>query len=159
MCSSDLGKVPLEHVPIELAAIAERTASDLEAVAAKRGTTIAVEAAPALAMGDEARVGQIARVLVDNAIRHNPEGVAIVVATGADATTAWVEVRDSGPRIADAEVGAIFTRFARGSGAGEGSGLGLAIASELAVRMGGRLLLDQDGTRKAFRLELAADRG
>ena len=51
------------------------------------------------------------------------------------------------------------SRFARGTGAGEGSGLGLAIASELAVRMGGRLLLDQDGTRKAFRLELAADRG
>ena len=155
----DAGKVPLEHVPIELAAIAERTAMDLAAVAAKRGTTIAVEAVPALAVGDEARIGQIVRVLVDNAIRHNPEGVAIVVATAADDAAAWVEVRDSGPRIPDAEVAAIFTRFARGTGAGEGSGLGLAIASELAARMGGRLLLDQDGPRKAFRLELAADRG
>ena len=32
-----------------------------------------------------------------------------------------------------------------------------AIASELAVRMGGRLVLDQAGDHKAFRLELRAD--
>ena len=155
----DAGKVPLEHVPIDLAAIAERTAADHAAVAAARGATIAVDATPAVAVGDEARAGQIARVLVDNAMRHNPTGVALRIATGVDARGAWLAVEDSGPRIPDAEVAAIFTRFARGSGAGEGTGLGLAIASELAVRMGGRLVLDQTGERKAFRLELAADDG
>ena len=41
----------------------------------------------------------------------------------------------------------------------DGVFLGLAIASELALRMGGRLLLDQAEGRKAFRLELAADHG
>ena len=51
----------------------------------------------------------------------------------------------------------MFGRFARGRGAGEGSGLGLAIASELAERMGGRLVLEQGEGRKAFRLDLAAD--
>lgn len=155
----DAGKVPLEHVPIELAAIAERTAGDHAAVATQRGATIAVDAVSAIAIGDEARIGQIVRVLVDNALRHNPEGVALRIATGSDAVAAWIAVEDSGPRIPDAEAAAIFTRFARGSGAGEGSGLGLAIASELATRMGGRLVLDQSGARKAFRLELAADAG
>lgn len=153
----DAGKVPMEHVPVDLAAIAERTAGDLGPIAARHGARLDVAARPALAVGDEARIGQIARVLVDNAIRHNPAGVAIAVASGADAGGAWLAVEDSGPRIPDAEAAAIFTRFARGAGAGEGSGLGLAIASELAARMGGRLVLDQSGERKAFRLELRAD--
>ena len=110
-----------------------------------------------MAVGDEARIGQITRVLIDNAIRHNPEGIDIRVATEHGSDLAAIVVSDSGPRIPDDEVAAIFTRFSRGTRAGEGSGLGLAIASELAVRMGGSLSLDQSGERKAFRLELRAD--
>jgi signal transduction histidine kinase len=153
----DAGKVPMEHEPIQLAAVAERIGGDLTPIAAKRGATITVEAAPAMAVGDEARIGQITRVLIDNAVRHNPEGVDIRVATEHAPGVAAIVVSDSGPRIPDEEVAAIFTRFSRGARAGEGSGLGLAIASELAVRMGGRLALDQSGPRKAFRLELRAD--
>ena len=153
----DAGKVPMEHEPIQLAAVAERIGGDLTPIAAKRGATIAVDAAPAMAVGDEARIGQITRVLIDNAMRHNPAGVEILVSTDHGPGLAAIVVSDSGPRIPDEEVAAIFTRFSRGTRAGEGSGLGLAIASELAVRMGGRLTLDQTGTRKAFRLELRAD--
>ena len=153
----DAGKVPLDREPVDLAAVAARTAADLAAVAAQRGSGVEVEGGAAVALGDETRIGQIARVLVDNALRHNPPGTAIDVATGGDGRTAWLAVVDDGPLIPMAEAGALFTRFARGKGAGEGSGLGLAIASELAARMGGRLLLDQSGPRKAFRLELPAD--
>ena len=153
----DAGKVPMEHEPIQLAAVAERISGDLTPIAAKRGATIAVETMPAMAVGDEARIGQITRVLIDNAVRHNPEGVEILVTTEHAPGLAAIVVRDNGPRIPDEEVAAIFTRFSRGARAGDGSGLGLAIASELAVRMGGRLVLDQTDARKAFRLELRAD--
>jgi signal transduction histidine kinase len=153
----DAGKVPLEHEPIELEAVAERIAGDLTPIAAQRGATISVATIPAMAVGDEARIGQITRVLIDNATRHNPEGVEIRVSTEHRGTMAAIVVSDSGPKIPTDEVAAIFTRFSRGARAGEGSGLGLAIASELAVRMGGRLVLDQAGDHKAFRLELQAD--
>ena len=153
----DAGKVPMEHEPIQLAAVAERIAGDLTPIAAKRGAAITVATVPAMAVGDEARIGQITRVLIDNAVRHNPEGVEIHVGTELADGTATIVVADTGPRIADEEVAAIFTRFSRGTRAGDGSGLGLAIASELAARMGGRLVLDQTGPRKAFRLELRAD--
>ncbi len=153
----DAGKVPMEHEPIELEAIARRIARDLTPIAAKRGIGIDVQVAPAMAVGDEARIGQITRVLIDNAIRHNPEGIDIRVATEHGNGIAAIVVSDTGPRIPDEEVAAIFTRFSRGTRAGEGSGLGLAIASELAARMGGALVLDQSGERKAFRLELRAD--
>ena len=153
----DAGKVPMEHEPIALADVAERIARDLTPIAHKRGATISVHVTPAMAVGDEARIGQITRVLIDNALRHNPEGIAIDVATDHGPGLAAIVVGDSGPKIPDDEVAAIFTRFSRGAKAGEGSGLGLAIAAELAVRMGGRLVLDQSGAHKAFRLELRAD--
>lgn len=155
----DSGKVPLDIEPVELSAVAARTASDLAAVAQARGAIVDLVADPAMALGDETRIGQIARVLVDNALRHNPEGVHVVIATRVAGGVASLVVEDSGPRIPDAEARAVFGRFARGRGAGEGSGLGLAIASELAERMGGRLVLDQTGERKAFRLDLAEDAG
>ncbi|MGI9187700.1 MAG: ATP-binding protein [Gaiellales bacterium] len=153
----DAGKVPMEHEPIQLAAVAERIVGDLTPLAAQRGAALTVEASPAMAVGDEARIGQITRVLIDNAMRHNPAGVEIHVTTEDGPLLAAIVVSDSGPPIPDEEVAAIFTRFSRGTRAGEGSGLGLAIASELAVRMGGRLVLDQAGARKSFRLELRAD--
>jgi signal transduction histidine kinase len=85
--------------------------------------------------------------------------VHVRIATRAGGGIASLAVEDSGPRIPEDEARAVFGRFARGQGAGEGSGLGLAIASELAERMGGRLVLDQTGERKAFRLDLAEDAG
>ncbi|MFM8611663.1 MAG: sensor histidine kinase [Actinomycetota bacterium] len=155
----DSGKVPLDIEPVELSAVAARVAADLAAVATARGAIVDVAAEPAMALGDETRIGQIARALVDNAVRHNPAGVRVRIATRTGGGIASLVVEDSGPRIPDAEARAVFGRFARGTGAGEGSGLGLAIASELAERMGGRLVLDQTGERKAFRLDLAEDAG
>jgi signal transduction histidine kinase len=153
----DSGKVPLDIEPVELSAVAVRVASDLAAVARTQGASVDVAAEPAMALGDETRIGQIARALVDNALRHNPAGVEVRIATRTGEGIASLVVEDSGPRIPDDETRAVFGRFARGPGAGEGSGLGLAIAAELAERMGGRLVLDQTGERKAFRLDLAAD--
>ena len=153
----DAGKVTIEREPVELSAVADSVARDLAPIAARRSVTLAVDPGAAMALGDETRIGQIARVLVDNAVRHNPVGVEILIASEREGAVARLRVEDSGPHIPDTEVTKIFTRFSRGSGAGEGSGLGLAIASELAERMGGRLFLDQSGPHKAFCLNLEAD--
>ena len=153
----DAGKVVVEREPVELSLIAEAIVRDLGPIAQQRGATLTAIITPTMALADEARIGQIARILVDNALRHNPPGVEVQVRTERHGGGAALIVEDSGPRIADDQTGVIFDRFARGTGAGEGSGIGLAIASELADRMGGRLVLDQSGQHKAFRLELAAD--
>ncbi len=153
----DAGKVAIEREPVELSAVADAVARDLAPIAARRSATLVVDPGAAMALGDETRIGQIARVLVDNAMRHNPEGVEIRIISERNGAIARLRVEDTGPPIPDADVVSIFTRFSRGTGAGEGSGLGLAIASELAERMGGRLFLDQTGPHKAFCLDLDAD--
>jgi signal transduction histidine kinase len=78
--------------------------------------------------------------LVDNAIKFTPHG-RVEVAVGADRSSAWVEVRDSGPGIPDEDVERIFERFYRGDNSRtrtiSGTGLGLAIARAIARVHGG----------------------
>ena len=48
-------------------------------------------------IGDEQRVQQIGRALLDNAIRHNPDGTQVRVAVAADDGVVRLEVSDDGP--------------------------------------------------------------
>jgi len=139
---------------VGLAGIAETAASDFAAAAERRGATISVSSDDVVALGDETRIGQICRVLVDNALRHNPPGVHIWIACAARGGRAILRVADDGPEIVEAARERLFDRFYRGQGSSEGSGLGLAIARELAARMGGSLELVAAPEGKAFDVSL-----
>ena len=153
----DAGGVAVAHDDVDLMSVAALAAADFVAAAEQRGASVTVlPGAGATAIADEARVAQVARALVDNALRHNPEGVDVTLSVEAGDATASLVVADDGPAIDAAATERLFDRFYRGPGGGEGSGLGLAIAHELAQRMGGSLVLEQrDGEPgKAFRLTL-----
>ncbi|HTV84544.1 MAG TPA: ATP-binding protein [Dyella sp.] len=71
--------------------------------------------------------------LLDNAIRHTPDGGNITVRCGSDHGSPYLEVEDSGPGIAPAERERVRERFYRAAGSdGQSSGLGLAIVEEIA---------------------------
>ena len=108
-------------------------------------------------LGDEVRVQQIGRALVENAIRHTPAGSTVEVATARrDGRSAFL-VRDDGPGIPAADQEHLFQRFYRAAGGKAfGSGLGLAIASELAARMDGSLELASRPGETVFTLLLPA---
>jgi CheY-like chemotaxis protein len=71
-----------------------------------------------------------------------------------------VEVADTGPGIAEAELAGLFQPFVQAgltNSQAEGTGLGLAISRELAELMGGSLTAESDGkSGSVFRLELPA---
>jgi signal transduction histidine kinase len=152
----DAGGLTIAHDEIELGELAADAAREMQAVAARRGSAVVTEAGtPAPARGDEARVLQVLRVLVDNAVRHTPPGSTVTLRTETTPWGAGVVVSDNGPGIPPELLDRIFERFFRAPGAAaRGTGLGLAIARELAERMDGRLLVTSgpDGTR--FTLEL-----
>jgi signal transduction histidine kinase len=139
---------------VGLAGIAETAASDFAAAAEQRGATIAVSSDAVVALGDETRIGQICRALVDNALRHNPPGVHVWIACTARGGRAILRVADDGPELPEEVRERLFDRFYRGQGSSEGSGLGLAIARELAQRMGGSLELVAAPEGKAFDVSL-----
>ena len=105
-------------------------------------------------LGDDERALRIGRALVENALRHTPQGTRVVVRAGGGGHPV-LEVADDGPGIPAEELRHVFDRFYRGEGSlASGSGLGLAIARELAERMDGRLEVESEAGRTVFRLVL-----
>jgi signal transduction histidine kinase len=137
----DAGQLAVEKQEVDLAVAAQTVCEEFRAVAEGSGHAVRASAdGPARALGDEQRVLQIARALVENAIRHTPEGTSIEVSAGFGDEVGFLSVRDDGPGIPVSEQQHLFDRFYRADGGKAfGSGLGLAIASELAARMDGRL--------------------
>jgi two-component system OmpR family sensor kinase len=104
---------------------------------------------------DPVRVAQIMRILIDNALVHNPPGTKIVVTAGRSNGRIRLAVRDDGEGIDPISVKRIFEPFYTADDA-QGSGLGLAIASELAEHMSGRLSVRSAPGQTVFELELPA---
>jgi len=109
-----------------------------------------------LARCDRERVAQIVRILLDNALRHTPEGTDVTVRADRINGAAELTVADSGPGLPEPARSKAFERFYTGDAA-RGAGLGLAIARELAERMEGRIVLASQPGRTAFTLELPSD--
>jgi len=106
------------------------------------------------ALCDRERVVQIMRILLDNALRHTPEGTPVTVSADHSNGAASLAVADAGPGVTGSP-SQVFERFHTGDAA-RGSGLGLAIAKELAERMHGRVRLRSEPGATTFTLELPA---
>jgi signal transduction histidine kinase len=157
----DAGAFDVEHEPIDVAAAARGLVREFRGLAAGHGSRILLVKPPSdlpNAIGDEQRVQQIGRALLDNAIRHNPDGTQVRVAVGSVDGVVRLEVSDDGGGIAPESARHLFERFYRGEDTtAAGSGLGLAIARELAERMGGRLELVDGGDETRFALSLPVE--
>jgi signal transduction histidine kinase len=149
---ADAGELRVESRPLELAAVAETVAEEFAPVARAGERSLAVEAEDGpRVLGDEQRVLQIGRALVENALVHTPPGTRVRVRIG----NAELAVEDDGPGIPAQEAEHVFERFYRVDGQrASGSGLGLAIARELARAMGGSLELESEPGRTVFTLRL-----
>jgi two-component system OmpR family sensor kinase len=152
----DAGQLEVEIGRFDLAATGRLVADDFRAVAESTEHELLVEApSPVAALGDELRVQQVVRALVENAIRHTPAGTSVTVRVLKRGHGAVLEVRDDGPGIPAEDQKHLFQRFYRAAGGkASGSGLGLAIASELATRLGGLIELSSRPGTTVFTLNL-----
>ncbi|MBW3593284.1 MAG: HAMP domain-containing histidine kinase, partial [Actinobacteria bacterium] len=151
----DAGQLQVGVEEVDLAAVARIVCDEFRPAAEAGAHSLAVHADEAHARGDEPRVLQIARILVENALRHTPAGTAVEIRVNASGGRARFSVRDDGPGIPADDRDQVFERFYRGSGgAASGSGLGLAIARELALRMEGALTFSSRPRETVFTLEL-----
>jgi signal transduction histidine kinase len=154
----DAGQIDLDREAVALDDVARTAADEFAAIALQREHELEVAAPESvLAIADEQRLLQIARILVENAIVHTPEGTHVRIAVSEERGNARLAVSDDGPGIAEAEAGNIFERFYRlDTAQASGSGLGLAIARELARLMGGSLELESASGRTLFAITLPA---
>ena len=82
--------------------------------------------------------------LLENSIRHTPEGTSVRIEVGHTGGAARLVVSDDGPGLPDGMEKQVFERFVRGQGPadqatrnGSGTGLGLSIVRAVAVAHGG----------------------
>jgi two-component system OmpR family sensor kinase len=153
----DAGRLRIELEPVDLRRLARALADEFAALARASEHNLGVvvaEHVPA-ALADEARLLQIGRILVENALKHTSPGTAIAIRIGGDGDRALLAVEDAGGGIAPEHADQVFERFYRVDGAhASGSGLGLAIARELAEAMHGTLELESRPRRTVFALRL-----
>jgi signal transduction histidine kinase len=140
----DAGRIRLESERVDLRNAAQVLGEEFRAVAERRGHRLDVEVeGDPVAVGDELRVLQVGRALVDNALVHTPTGSRITIRAWAEGETASLSVTDNGPGVPPEHIEHVFERFYRADAElASGSGLGLAIARELAAVMNGTVTLE-----------------
>jgi two-component system, OmpR family, sensor kinase len=154
----DSGSVELHTEPVDLAELTRSVAGEFHPRLNDHGTDLMLDVPDEgpNALCDRERVAQIMRILLDNALRHTPEGTDVTVSASRYNGAAELTVADTGPGLPAGARGKVFERFFTGDAA-RGAGLGLAIARELAERMDGRLVLSAERDMTAFTLELPAN--
>jgi signal transduction histidine kinase len=157
----DAGSFELEQDRVDLAELAQMVSREFEPAVRRGDADIQLRMAEGgvEVTCDRERVAQIMRILVDNAIRHTPDGTHVTISASRRNGAAKVTVADSGPGIDDGSAPQVFDRFYTGESDNGGAGLGLAIAKELATRMHGEIRLNARPGRTAFTLELPAGSG
>jgi signal transduction histidine kinase len=152
----DAGQLSVEHADVDVAATATTVCEEFSARADSDGHVLRTRVnGSALAVGDEQRVLQVARILVENAIYHTPGGTTVEVGAEERGGQVALLVSDDGPGVPPGDQEHLFERFYRAEGGqASGSGLGLAIASELAARMEGSIDVSSEPGRTVFTLLL-----
>lgn len=173
---ADAGQLKLEKQPVDPVDLARRAAARVEPVAQRRGITCRVEESGPVpeVEADPERMGQVLGNLLDNALRHTPEGGTVTLSVfpcdggppcpsgGAfPASGVVLAVSDTGEGVSPESLPHIFDRFYRAdesrSRKGGGSGLGLAIVKQLVEAHGGRVWAESEvGKGSRFSVALPA---
>jgi heavy metal sensor kinase len=137
----DEGRLELLVAPHDLSDLADRAVRAQHAAASERGIALAVDGDEVVAEVDGDRFEQVLTNLLDNAIRHSPDGGHVRLAIGRQATETHIAVTDEGPGIPPDARDRVFERFSRQDPARPrgGAGLGLSICREIVQAHGGRI--------------------
>lgn len=146
-------EVRVEVVNVDAGEVLRNTATVWADMCAREGVRFHSELPeePLYVRTDPDRLRQILDNLLTNALRMTPAGGPIVLAAGPDSNSAvastsgpggiWVQVRDGGPGLTDADLAVAFepaVLYSRYRGERPvGSGVGLALVGRLAQRLGG----------------------
>ncbi len=141
---------------LDLTAIVRTKGADYAPLAVENGRRIEFEgsSSPIMVSGCRHAFESIIANLIDNALRAEPEGGAVILRLSPHAT---LEVIDHGEGVAPEHRELIFEPFWRKADTTGGMGLGLAITKELVEKLGGRIWVeDTPGGGATFKLRFRA---
>jgi heavy metal sensor kinase len=166
LARSDAGHLPIRRESLYLEDVVHDVTRSVRSVAEQRNVKIELHGVVEAPFdGDADLLGRLLLNLLDNAIKHSPEGESVDVELGKHGNNYEISVADSGPGIPQEAQQRIFERFFRADSARasiegtstSGAGLGLAIARRVAELHSGRLdLVESRPGRTEFRITLPA---
>jgi signal transduction histidine kinase len=157
LARAEAGAMALSFERLDLGELVDDAVEALSPVAGRRGVELAVQVAGMIHVdGDANALGRVLRNLLDNAVRHSPDGGVVEVRVDGDDRPgetdaagetggAAVLVRDQGPGFDPGFVPRALERFSQADGARsrQGSaGLGLAIADALVSAHRGQVVIE-----------------
>jgi signal transduction histidine kinase len=147
------GKLRLKLEAVDLKSVIDTALDTLRPSAEAKRVQVAAElGGGAISLtGDPARLQQIARNVLDNAIQFAPEGGHVALRVEATKDAVKISVRDDGPGIPPEFLPYVFDRFRQADSsstrAHRGLGLGLAIVKHLVELHGGTVEAVNRGDR------------
>ena len=140
----DAGQEAVELAPCDIEGLLRGIANDFEPTAAQKQQTIDVVVTPEAAtlVTDAAKLHDVARNLVENAVNYTPDGGAIDVRAEMLDGRFQLTVADTGHGISPDDLGRVFERFYRVDKSRTrpgGTGLGLSIVKHLVHVLGGEV--------------------
>ncbi|MGH7738118.1 MAG: sensor histidine kinase [Candidatus Tyrphobacter sp.] len=160
---TESGQLRLDLSQLDLESAASPIVDAFQQQAARKGVALHLAARrPVRVEADGERLAQVLVNLIDNALRHTPEGGSVIVEIDGAANEAILRVRDTGEGIAYRDLPHVFERFfvgdrsrTRESG---GAGLGLAIVKGIVDAHGGSISAEStlgSGTSMTIRIPIA----
>ena len=142
----DAGKVRPVLRDVEIRTAVQRAITATEPAAAAKNVRLEADdgSTQQTLRTDSVRLEQILVNLLSNAIRHSPDGSAVVVSVREDAGATCFAVIDRGPGVPADLRDRIFEPFERfDPHSGVGTGLGLPVSRRLAEALGGSLTVEE----------------
>ena len=150
---ADAGELSINPQRVEPQRLLEEVASLYQYQAQRKNISLDLDIASPLSLiaVDPGRMTQVLTNILDNALRHTPEGGRITLSARETGDQVQLVIQDSGPGLKAADLERIFDRFYRTDASRQrdgavpgGSGLGLAIAKSIVQAHGGQLLAESE---------------
>ena len=161
----DANQEPLDIAPCDLRQLFEAVAADVSATAGAKRQRVTMQVAPdaRTIQADPAKLHDVVRNLVENAVNYSPDGSEVALEARRIDGAVEIVVCDSGPGIPPADLRRVFERFYRvdrSRARPGGTGLGLAIVRHLVELHGGHATADnRSGGGATFTVTLPAQPG
>jgi len=133
----EAGHIQLTNEKVEVHSYIQRIIRKFQVLAKEKGIRLLYDQYldDAIGLFDPDRIEQVLTNLIDNAIRHTPEGGEVRITAKTDEKWFHIEVSDSGSGISEEDLPFVFERFYKADKARtrgrSGTGLGLAIARNI----------------------------
>lgn len=142
--------------PTDLSELANSVVEDLKQSAATAGVELVFRADGSIPplMLDPHRVAQVMIILLDNAVKHSPQGATVTLSLSREGKNVVLNVQDQGTGIDPQDLPHLFERYYKApqsrGGRADGTGIGLCVAKQITELHGGRIQVKSEKGKGAL---------